>query len=208
MVLVWPAMVVVITSVSWCGWPDASWAALGHRTPPDLILNEPPVVVIGTVIEPSEWTMRADVVVSGAPPPRSSESFMTTLLPLATGVTEITWLVTVPCSPLSLSTYTHLFPTLSGKKATVPLPVDREPEDPESEVPAAEGEPAAAGWLDVAAVLAPELFPQPARASPEAAAAARMPATVVREVKPDLFMSCLGLGVRSVGDSRLSAAGR
>jgi hypothetical protein len=133
---------------------------------------------------------------------------MTTLLPLATGVTETTWLVTVPCSPLTLSVYTHLFPTLSGKKATAPLPVDTEPDEPEPDVLAAGAEPAAAGWLDVAAVLAPGLFPQPARASPEAAAAARRPATVVREVKPDLFMSCLGLGVRSVGDSRLSAAGR
>ena len=90
MVLVWPAMVVVITRVSWCGWPDASCAALGQTTLPDLILNESPIVVIGTEIDPSEWTMRADVVVSGAAPPRSSWSFMMTLFPLATGVTEIT----------------------------------------------------------------------------------------------------------------------
>ena len=47
-------------------------------------------MVIGTEIDPSEWTMRADVVVSGAAPPRSSWSFMMTLFPLATGVTEIT----------------------------------------------------------------------------------------------------------------------
>ena len=104
-------------------------------------------MVIGTEIDPSEWTMRADVVVSGAPPPKSSWSFMTTLFPLATGVTEITLFLTVPCSPLSLSTYTHLFPTTSGKNAAAPLPVDMELADPElAGLELADPEPAP-GWL-------------------------------------------------------------
>ena len=130
---------------------------------------------------------------------------MTTLFPLATGVTEITWFLTVPCSPLSLSTYTHLFPTTSGKNAAAPLPVDMELADPElAGLELADPEPAdpelavlPAGWLDVDAVVALELFPQPARTSPEAAAAASMAAAGVRVVKPDLFMSCLGLGACS-----------
>ncbi|HEY5354630.1 MAG TPA: hypothetical protein VIK57_19445 [Streptosporangiaceae bacterium] len=88
----------------------------------------------------------------------------------------------------------------------MPLPIDTELDDPElddpeldvlaAEAEPAEAEPAAAGWLDVDAAVAPELFPQPARTSPEAAAAARMPAAGARVVKPDLFMSCLGRGFR------------
>jgi hypothetical protein len=137
---------------------------------------------------------------------------MMTLLPLATGVTEITWFLTVPCSPLSLSTYTHLFPTTSGKNAAEPLPVDTELADPELADPELAGlelaDPElaalAAGWLDEEDAVEPEVLPQPARISPEAAAAASMPAAGVRVVKPGLFMSCLGLGARS----RKGAAGR
>jgi hypothetical protein len=135
---------------------------------------------------------------------------MTTLLPLAMGVTEITWFLTVPCSPLSLSTYTHLFPTANGKNATAPLPVDTDLADPEladPELADPELDALAAGWLDEDDALEPEVLPQPARTSPEAAATASMLAAFVREVKPDLFISCLGLEIRSVGDSRLSAAG-
>jgi hypothetical protein len=140
---------------------------------------------------------------------------MTTLLPLAMGVTEITWFLTVPCSPLSLSTYTHLFPTANGKNATAPLPVDTDLADPEladpeladPELADPELDALAAGWLDEDDALEPEGLPQPARTSPEAAATASMLAAFVREVKPDLFISCLGLEIRSVGDSRLSAAG-
>ncbi|MGO9216368.1 MAG: hypothetical protein ACLP5E_01145 [Streptosporangiaceae bacterium] len=135
---------------------------------------------------------------------------MMTLLPLAMGVMEITWFLTVPCSPLSLSTYTHLFPTANGKNATAPLPVDTDLADPELAGPDLAGpelDALAAGWPDEDDALEPEVLPQPARISPEAAAAASMPAAFVREVKPDLFISCLGLGIRSVGDSRLSAAG-
>jgi hypothetical protein len=167
---------------------------------------------------------------------------MMTLLPLATGVTEITWFLTVPCSPLSLSTYTHLFPTTSGKNAAAPLPVDTELADPELADPEladpeladpelanpelaglelvapeladpeladpelADPELAAlaAGWPDEEDAVEPEVLPQPARISPEAAAAASMPAAGVPVVKPDLFISCLGLGARS----RKGAAGR
>jgi hypothetical protein len=137
---------------------------------------------------------------------------MMTLLPLATGVTEITWFLTVPCSPLSLSTYTHLFPTTSGKNAAAPLPVDTElagPElaDPELaglELAAPELAALAAGWPDEEDAVEPEVLPQPARISPEAAAAASMPAAGVCVVKPGLFMPCLGLGARL----RKGAAGR
>jgi hypothetical protein len=62
----------------------------------------------------------------------------------------------------------------------------------------------AAGWLDEEDAVEPEVLPQPARISPEAAAAASMPAAGVRVVKPGLFISCLGLGARS----RKGAAGR
>ena len=77
-------------------------------------------------------------------------------------------------------------------------------------MPAAEAEPGDGGLaggreLDADAVVAVELFPQPARTSPEAAAAASMAAAGVRVVKPDLFMSCLGLDARS---RRGGAAGR
>ena len=114
----------------------------------------------------------------------------------------------MPCSPLSLSTYTHLFPTASGKNAAAPLPVDMELADPElAGLEPADPELAVlpAGWLDVDAVVALELFPQPARTSPEAAAAASMAAAGMRVVKPDLFMSCLGLGA---GAQKVGAAAR
>jgi hypothetical protein len=131
---------------------------------------------------------------------------MATLFPPAAGDTEITLLVTVPEAVFSFSWYTQVFPTVTGNKAvpTVPLPFELAP----FEVGPAEAEPAAAGWpeaeLDVDAVVALELFPQPARTSPEAAAAASTAvAAGVRVMKPDLFMSCLGLGARRQG-----AAGR
>jgi hypothetical protein len=107
----------------------------------------------------------------------------------------------VPESPISFSWYTQVFPTASGNRAvpTVTLPLPLPLELAPFEVVPAEAEPAAAGWpeaeLEVAAVMALELFPQPARTSPEAAAAASTAAAAgVRVVKPDLFMSCLGLG--------------
>ncbi len=145
-------------------------------------------------------------------PSRSSWSFMATLFPPAAGVTEITLLVTVParrsafprtprCSPRPAGTRRGAAPRCHGRSSSEPfeLATGRAP---------AEAEPAAAGWpeaeLDVDAVVALELFPQPARTSPEAAAAASTAAAGVRVVKPDLFMSCLGLGARA----RRAAAGR
>jgi hypothetical protein len=120
-------------------------------------------------------------------------------------------LVTVPESLLSLSWYTQVFPTASGNRAvptvTLPLPLELAPfELAPFEVVPADAEPTA-GWpeaeLDVDAVVALELFPQPARTSPEAATAASTAAAAgVRVMKPDLFMSCLGLGVRRKGGRR------
>ena len=130
-------------------------------------------------------------------PSRSSLTFMATLFPSAAGVTEITLLVTMPESPLSFSSYTQVFPTASGNRAVpaVAVPPPFELRQPFEVVPA-EAEPDAAGWpeaeLDVDAVVALELFPQPASTSPEAAAAASTAAAGGRAVKPDLFMSCLG----------------
>ncbi len=89
-VLVWPGMSMLITSVSWCAWPDARSAPLGQMTLPDLSLNDEfPTWVSGTKIEPSEWTMRADVVVVGEPS-RNSWTFMVALVPPAAGAREIT----------------------------------------------------------------------------------------------------------------------
>jgi hypothetical protein len=111
-------------------------------------------------------------------------------------------LVTVPCSALSLSTYTHLFPTASGKKAAAPLPVDTEPADPELAGPELAGAALAVlpvDWPDEEDAVEPEVLPQPVRIRPEAAAAARMPVACVRVMTTGLLMSCLGLGYSFAG---------
>ena len=83
-------------------------------------------------------------------------------------MTEVTWLVTVPCPPDSFSWYTQVFPTAIGKKAgELTVPLAEEPAGgrrglaeacPDAEPDAAAGEPAL-------------LVPQPARARAAAPAA-------------------------------------
>jgi len=113
---------------------------------------------------------------------------MTTWLPELAGVTEVTWLVTVPCPLDSFSWYTQVFPTAIGKKAgelTVPLAEEAAGEPAAAlaeECPDAEPG-AAAGEL---ALLVPH--PATARAAAPAATTAMV---VLRRVKAGRFMACL-----------------
>ena len=107
-VLEWPSSLTTITSVSWCGWPEASCAGLGQMMLPDLIVTDVvPTWVSGTEIDPSLWTMKTEVV-PVCRPSRSSLTFMATLSPPAAGDTESTLLLTVPESPFSFSWYTQV----------------------------------------------------------------------------------------------------
>ncbi len=118
MVMVWPAIVAVITSASLRGCPDASTAALGQTTLPDLTFTAVlPSWVSGSEIEPSEWRMRvtAEGVVAAPSPVRLSLLLMVTRSPSAMGATAVIRLVTVPFSAaLSVSSYTQVFPTVAG----------------------------------------------------------------------------------------------
>ena len=123
-VSVWPASLIETTSVLGYGWPEASWAAPGHTMLPDLtVIAVLPTWVSGTEIEPSGWTMNVELVAVCGIPDRSFLLFMITRSPPAPGVTEATWLVTVPFIAVSFSWYTQVSPTAIGKMAgavTVP----------------------------------------------------------------------------------------
>jgi hypothetical protein len=194
MVIVWPATVAVITSVSVRGCPDASTAALGQTTLPDLTLTAVlPSWVSGSEIEPSEWRMRVTAEGVVAAPTRLSLLLIVTRSPPAMGATAVIRLVTVPFSAaLSVSSYTQVFPTVAGNMdEAVPRPL---PDVPELDDVLAVAFPDVAE-LEVVPELEPELelalATQPVSANPTAAITAAKTAVLrdVRVVKLDRFIS-------------------